>query len=149
MIQTDLKNAMKRHDDNRCAAIPTEIILSGDMMFSFPKQFNNRDKRIKIIGKNLQCSPDVCSNSSVIVLRDPNTHPERCIDNRNPFCGVPVPCDFIETYPWAAFNKCIYLCKCELPTGGNVCPGEQRIAVSIGPDAQRVKPVELCGISVF
>ena len=141
---------MGRFNDNECAEIPAGIVTSGEFMFFFHKNFYRRDKKIKIIGKNLQCSPDVCNNSSVIVLHDPNTHPERCQDNRNPFCGVPVPCEFQETYIQGSTNKCIYLCRCILPTGENVCTYEQRIAVSIGPGAaQGVKPLELCGLVVF
>ena len=34
------------------------------------------------------------------------------------------------------------------PSGENLCPGEQRIAVAIGPAAQGDKPVELCGLAV-
>ena len=145
-FQTSLQVAMRRYEDE-CAVIPTEITLSGELMFFFHKHFN-RDKQIKIIGHNLRCSPDVCDKRSVVVLHDPNTHPDRCADDRNPFCGVPVPCEFQETHKWGAYDKCIYLCKCVLPSGENLCPGEQRIAVTIGPAAQGDKPIELCGLAV-
>ena len=149
LFQTTLKDAMSIYDDDECATIPSEITSSEKMMFFYHKRFY-RDMKINIIGHNLLCSPDACKHSSVVVLLDTNMHPERCANSRNPFCGVPVPCEFQLKREWDGKDKCIYLCKCILPTGENVCPGEQRIAIAIGPAAtEEIKPMKLCGLTAY
>ena len=148
LFQTSLKNAMRKFSTSSCATISEEVVASGQMMFFFRYDFGNYIK-FKILGEDLPCTPNTCGDNSITVLLDPKTHPDRCQGNRNPFCGDPVRCEFNKRIERSSQIKCIYQCNCELPTGENVCPGNQRIAVSVEPASQSIKPIKLCGIYTF
>ena len=140
MFLLELKNALSSGfaGFSVCASIPTDLSL----MISSDKIVNQGDIPVWLIGQGLSCLARNCRDfPRLMVLQTGST----CItDDRNPFCGPPVPCIPIST----STSFCSFWCKCAPRMGSNSCPLRFTVAIKAAEEEMGTDPLQICHFSI-
>ena len=141
MFLFELKNALSSGFAGLsvCASIPAHLSL----MISSDKIVNQGDILVGLVGQGLSCLAHNCRDFPRLVVLQTESI---CItDDRNPFCGPPVPCIPFST----STSFCGFWCKCAPRMGSNSCPLRFTLAVKAAEEAMGADPLQICYFDIL
>ena len=141
MFLFELKNALSSGfaGFSVCASIPADLPL----MISSDKIVNQGDIPVWLIGQGLSCLARNCRDFPRLMVLQ--TESFCSTDDRNPFCGPPVPCTPLST----STSICGFMCKCGPRMGSNSCPLRFTLAVRPAEEAMGADPLQICYFDIL